>query len=376
MIKIPPSITLGCAQPDEACVAAKPVGAFVRQAAAALAHGFAVIPCGGADGKLPLVKWSGIKRPQSEVWLQKLVLRPDLQTANLGIISGASGVTVIDCDTPGRRAALEARFGETPIVVATPRGGLHLYYSSEGERCGRFEFDGIQGDIKAEGGFVVAPPSMRQFEGGGVGSYEFVEGSWAWREALPPLKKGALEGISGKAELRDYNPGTVEVGWRNTSLFDALRQDAMAIHSETALFERAKMINAGFAVPLRDAEIRRTVQSVWRYKAEGRLFSSERPGIAIPTEVYTQLRQIPGGTDAFMLLADLTANHAARASRGEDFVIVPEALEAAGRMFGWGTKRYRNAIQTLLQTGLVKHTHVGGKRRGDPHRYTFGPWAI
>ena len=77
------------------------------------------------------------------------------KSANLGIITGASGLTVIDCDTPGKRLELEAIFGSTPVVVATLRGGLHLYYWGNGEDSGPIKIDGMKIDVKGLGSGLI-----------------------------------------------------------------------------------------------------------------------------------------------------------------------------------------------------------------------------
>ena len=127
------------------------IGPFCSMAARAASHGFAVIPCGGADdpsGKRPLIKWGNFKSHPGVDVVAGWAARPAFGAANLGIITGLSGVTVVDCDTPGCLFELYDLFGETPIVVTTPSGGLHLYFRSSGERCGPFRVGDIKGDIR------------------------------------------------------------------------------------------------------------------------------------------------------------------------------------------------------------------------------------
>lgn len=83
---------------------------------------------------------------------------------NVGIATG-KGITVLDWDgapTAARPATLSVR---------TPSGGEHWYFtSSRAIRNGVKVFDGIL-DIRGEGGFVVAPPSMHL----SGGQYEFID---------------------------------------------------------------------------------------------------------------------------------------------------------------------------------------------------------
>jgi hypothetical protein len=93
-------------------------GPFGREAFKAWQYGLAVLPCGGEDGKRPLIKWKGITGPQPEHQINASVSQPSFKSANLGIITGASNLTVIDCDTPGNarssRRSLVARPSLSP----------------------------------------------------------------------------------------------------------------------------------------------------------------------------------------------------------------------------------------------------------------------
>lgn len=92
-----------------------------------------------------------------------------------GMCTGeASGYMVLDIDLPdGEKtlAALEAENGSLPetVEVSTPSGGRHLYFKhvpgvriSAGERG-----VGKNLDIRAEGGYIIVPPSK---------GYRFVKG--------------------------------------------------------------------------------------------------------------------------------------------------------------------------------------------------------
>ena len=99
--------------------------------------------------------------------------------ANVGIVTGAeSGIVVIDIDPrhDGDKSldAIEANYGKLPATatVCTGGGGFHFYFQHPGGtiRSRTDVFPGI--DIKADGGYVVAPPSNHI--SGGV--YRFDEG--------------------------------------------------------------------------------------------------------------------------------------------------------------------------------------------------------
>jgi hypothetical protein len=86
--------------------------------------------------------------------------------ANVGVATGAPGPVVLDVDSkdgkPGFASLNEAiRAGLVPSpmhTVRTPTGGAHLYYAATlGQRNGSLDRQGL--DWRAEGGYVVAPPS-------------------------------------------------------------------------------------------------------------------------------------------------------------------------------------------------------------------------
>jgi len=149
------------------------------------AHGWAVFPvhgivekscgCGGSDcsspGKHPLTR-HGCKEASSDAgviegWWRRW------PHANLALATGSgSGVIVVDVDPPAGEQSLE-RLGRAgyplpqTVAVRTGSGGTHLYYraprAAVGNSAGRLpgvelELPGV--DLRAEGGYVVAPPSL------------------------------------------------------------------------------------------------------------------------------------------------------------------------------------------------------------------------
>lgn len=385
-----------------------PLEPFGQAALRAASHGFAVIPCGGPhdrSGKQPLVRWGRFERRPGSQTIRVWAAQPEFRAANLGIIPGLSGITVVDCDTPGCLLKLFDLFGETPLVVATPSGGSHLYFRSSGERCARFRIGyveggtrrDIKGDIKGHGGFVVAPPSAR-IEDGKVRAYRFVEGDWPLREILPPIKDGA-PGIARKfgrtvVQLPKANAGSecsvesedrpttsgaavatllwsrrVGQGDRNKALFAELRRIARNVPDEAALYDRAIQINETFDPPLGLAEVQATVGSVWRYRIEGRLIQRGDQAVVIPAATFDKLNSHPKGGHALQLLGLLQLNF--RAKPGKSFAISAKAMADEKRIKGWTVRRYREAIATLMETGDIRRVHEGGNGPRDPHRYVL-----
>lgn len=353
---------------------------FLDEAIAATAAGLVVLPCGGPTGKAPLVKWKTLDRPISPARLKKWRADPQFAEANIGIATGASGITVIDCDTPDSLDRLIARFGPTPLIVATPRGGHHLYYRSSGERSGPLRDGDLQIDIKADGGFIVIPPSIRRTGEHAGREYRLISGSWADVPKLPPIREGALAPIFSEARAsasnspsrcsaRDQSQHGSDIGHRNRALFDALRGAALKVENRGELADVACALNHTFDPPLDDAEVAQTTESVWGYREEGRLFTAGRSMIAIPGTTFDRLSSADNGADGLMLISCLIRNHGARAARNEPFAIVAAKMVKATTIKGWAVTRYRNAIDTLLANGFLNRVHKGGRRRGDPHRY-------
>ncbi len=78
----------------------------------------------------------------------------------VGIVTGhLSGVLVLDVDGPAGEAELQKHGHPVTPMARTPGGGLHLYFKHPEQhvRTGIRVGPGL--DVKAAGGYVVAPPS-------------------------------------------------------------------------------------------------------------------------------------------------------------------------------------------------------------------------
>lgn len=125
--------------------------------------GLSVIPV-QPGGKRPLVPWIEYqsRRPTEDEIRQWWQQYPN---ANIGIVTGKiSGVVVIDLDLDkdgNENGAGIYEQAPTDLIVKTGRGGYHLYYRYPEDvdhipnRVGLLP--GV--DVRADGGYVVAPPS-------------------------------------------------------------------------------------------------------------------------------------------------------------------------------------------------------------------------
>jgi Bifunctional DNA primase/polymerase, N-terminal len=184
-------------------------------------HGIVAGGCGcGAPGcpspgKHPLTR-NGLKDATTDTravasWWERW---PD---ANLALATGsASGVAVIDVDVPrgdhSLARLLEAGY-ELPetSAVRTGSGGMHLYYSEPelpvGNSAGRLpgaelELPGV--DLRGEGGYVVAPPSLHV----SGSSYRWIEGEAGLAPAPGWLRPREEVRISEPARAGIVTPGS------------------------------------------------------------------------------------------------------------------------------------------------------------------------
>jgi putative DNA primase/helicase len=119
--------------------------------------GLSVIPC--AKDKKPLISWLPYQTNRASVaqiqeWWDKY------PGANVGIITGKiSGITVIDLDSQEAIDYFLANFKGTTPCVDTPRG-MHAYFQYEEGTRNTVKVNGLDIDVRSDGGYVIAPPSV------------------------------------------------------------------------------------------------------------------------------------------------------------------------------------------------------------------------
>jgi len=125
-------------------------------------RGFSVIPV--RPDKKPFLPWAEYQKrrpPAEEIreWWEKW------PRAMIGIVTGEiSGVLVIDCDTREGFEAIQKLLPDALLlpIARTPRGGWHLWfiYPAGGKiTVGTGIIPGV--DFRGDGGYVIAPPSIR-----------------------------------------------------------------------------------------------------------------------------------------------------------------------------------------------------------------------
>jgi hypothetical protein len=118
--------------------------------------GYSVIPIG--RDKKPLIEW---KRYQTERAAPEQITAwfKQFPNAGIGIVTGAiSGIVVVDVEDGGRTDDLPKT-----VISKTGGGGFHYYYRHPGipvENGVRIGNKDDKRDIRGDGGYVVAPPSL------------------------------------------------------------------------------------------------------------------------------------------------------------------------------------------------------------------------
>lgn len=103
-------------------------------------------------------------------------------------------------------------------------------------------------------------------------------------------------------------------------------------------------MNSEFDPPLSAREVIGVVESVWKYKAEGKLMIAGQQNVVLPLGK-DDIRRM--GADATHLLAHLKATRG-----GKRTFTIPQ--KATAQILGWGSNRVKKAIDNLINTGLLR----------------------
>jgi putative DNA primase/helicase len=204
----------------------------------------------------------------------------------VGIVTGpVSGVLVLDVDSDEGEAFLREH-GHPPTPMArTPSGGLHLYFKHPDHEV-RTRIRVAPGlDVKASGGFVVAPSSV----GENGKSYEWAVSPTDVELAEPP------EWLLSILRSRRFNGTAAEVGERIppgernkalTSLAGTMRRRGMG---EGEIAAALKVTNEQRCQPpLKAGEVEKIAASVARYEPADNVvsISVNGHGTALPPRGY------------------------------------------------------------------------------------------
>jgi putative DNA primase/helicase len=224
-------------------------------------------------GWCPIPIKEGSKRPalaRLAPYLDRAATDEELRSwswRGVGIVTGRlSGVLVLDVDGPEGQAELK-KHGHPPTPMArTPSGGTHLYFRHPERhvRTGIRVGPGL--DVKAAGGFVVAPPSM----GPNGRPYEWIISPEDAEPAAPPEW---LMRLIGPRERKGPAPPVGEQippGRRNKDLLSiagTMRRRGMG---EAEILAALQVTNARRCEPPLEAEeVAKIAASAARYEPTG-----------------------------------------------------------------------------------------------------------
>ena len=253
----------------------------VGQAALAYAvAGMSVIPVG--NDKKPLVAW---KQYQSTPADEERILAwwTEYPDANVGIVTGKiSGITVVDVDT---YAGGDASMFPKTYSVKTGNGGIQLYYQyCPGITVSAGAYPHLPHvDLRSDGGFVVAAPSVIVPKvPGATGEYVVTV-----HDQYAPFPLSIFGEQKPKRPMRTLL--TASQGTRNdsiASIIGRLLLDAPQSSWSTTIYPVVERINRTFDPPLPERELRATFESIMRTEEARR---SEPSPVQISADEQTTL---------------------------------------------------------------------------------------
>lgn len=225
-----------------------------------LARGFSVIPLVEQEKK-PAIAW---KEYQTNAPTQEQVEKwfPPGSHRGVGIVTGCiSGIVVLDFDSP-EAFQHGKRLGLPPTPMVRTKRGFHCYFQiPQGMEIPNFQGrkDLPEIDLRGDGGYVVAPPSLFS---DGMGQYRWIEG-----HSLEDIPMASLpEWVNEKSKktpstMSDVLHGVSE-GRRNSALCHLVGIACHKGHTMKEIYDLAKLWNVQNLPPLPENELFRTISSI------------------------------------------------------------------------------------------------------------------
>jgi hypothetical protein len=256
----------------------------VRQALAYARRGWPVFPC-QPGGKEPATKHgfhdATTSPDQITFWWQR---QP---AANLAIATGRPGPDVLDVDQHGdagngfaafTRLKDEGLLNTASTIIATPGGGLHVYFTGSDQPSGRLPRQHL--DFRARGGYIVAPPSQIDSRPYRFLAHHAQPGGLDWgtvtRLLEPERTRPARPAAAAAGDLSHLAAWVerLQEGNRNAGLYWAACRAAEA--GQPAVLD--DLARAAAATGLTDREIARTISSARRGRHRPFEHQTEREG--------------------------------------------------------------------------------------------------
>jgi hypothetical protein len=256
-----------------------------------LKKGFSVIPlftvndgvcaCGKPEcdrkGKHSPAKWKSYQKTKaSEDQVRKWF---NQSSNNIGIVTGKiSGFLVMDVDVPEGMESLGDRDVPSTVIAETGGGGYHYYFKYPEGREIKSRIKILPDvDIRAEGGYVVAPPSLHESgnhykwkDGASPGEVEFaLPPDWLLELLKPkekrradqcyaPVFRGNLLPCAQSFIMRGTNEGT-----RDSCLFTLAKHCHSAGIDEEEAILRLEQANLLCSPPLKEGDLAVKVNSAY-----------------------------------------------------------------------------------------------------------------
>lgn len=288
------------------------------------------------NGKAPLLRaWAG----QSLTLAQ--ILGPMYRAGSLAYGVRLDGLAVIDCDSADHDliAAIEARFGPSPVHVKTPRG-MHLYYLAG--IAPNLRREGLPVDIKTGArAYVVGPWSQRP--DGGI--YRPVRGMLG-QDVLRPLRS-------------TQSPQPIPNGHRHDTLLkEAMKMVELVDSTDELLANLAALRDDWCADPatMPDSELQGIAAWAWDCRLNNRVYHGRDSAFRVDRAALDALR---GNADAIALFVLLVDQHGH--AIGKRFPLDFAAMRAAG-LIDLSVPRLRAARRAMERAGLLRM--VGNHRAG------------
>lgn len=307
--------------------------------------GLHLLPLGGGiDGKAPLLRaWAGPCLTLAQI------LAPMHRSGSQAYGVRLDDLVVIDCDVDdiGLVAQMEARFGESPVHVKTPRG-RHLYYRSGGD-VPSLRGEGLPVDVKTGGrSYVVGPVSVRP-DGGFYDPAKGVLGI----DLLPCLRNAAT-----------HKAGSIPTGHRHGELVKEAMHMLELVDSVEELLANLEGIRDDWCADpatMPDHELRDIAGWAWKCRLNNSIYRGRDSAFPVQRLALDALRSQQNGTDAIALMVVLMDQHGH--APGKRFPLDFTAMRSAG-LINLSTPRLRAARRALESAGLLRLTskHRAGSK--------------
>jgi len=248
---------------------------------------FSVIPIRPGPEKKPFIPWTEFQKRRAseeevEGWFQKW------PGANIAIITGSiSGVFVVDGDGEIGSRWIYENCPKTSVYAKTGRvGGCHCFYRiPPGVKIPNKVGWKPKVDIRGEGGYVIAPPSIHHT--GNTYSWIFREGLNGWSDLAefnPAKMGGNLMLDLRNVKLPGENLKGVEQGSRNATLASMVGKLLSDGSTPDFAWEFITAWNARNTPPLGEKEVKTTFRSILKKHEAGTPIKIESVPVIVSTE--------------------------------------------------------------------------------------------